>query len=165
MGFEALDRLDADDAFMLGLVRQHRRTRDVADRIDARDVGLAVAIDRDRAAALGLHAELFQAQVLDVADNADRRDDAVDGHLLRAFGVLDRRGNAVGVAVELYDLGAGEDLDALLLECLAREGRDLGVLDRLPAGISQIDANSTPIAPEPITSSDFGILSGTIASK
>jgi len=27
------------------------------------------------------------------------------------------------------------------------------------------EANSMPIAPEPTTSSDFGILSGTIASK
>ena len=27
------------------------------------------------------------------------------------------------------------------------------------------EANSMPIAPEPITSSDFGILGGTMASK
>ena len=80
---QALDRLDADDAFVLGLVRQHRRAGDVADGVDARHVGLADAVDDD-AAAVGLHAELFQAEVLDIADDADRGDDAVDGERLRA---------------------------------------------------------------------------------
>ena len=125
-----LDRLDADDALVLGLVRQHRRTRDVADRVDARHVGLAVAVDHD-GAAVGLHAELLQPEVLDIADDADRRDDAIDRHLLRAaLAVVDGRGDAVGLLVELGHLGAGDDLDALLLELLARERGDLGVLDR-----------------------------------
>ena len=44
--------------------------------------------------------------------------------------VVDGGGDAVGLLVELRHLGAGHDLDALLLEALAREGRDLGVLDR-----------------------------------
>ena len=78
MRVQALDRLDADDALMLGLVRQHRRAGDVADGVDARHVGLAEAVDDD-GAALGLHAELFQPEVLDVADHADRGDHAVDG--------------------------------------------------------------------------------------
>ena len=34
-----------------------------------------------------------------------------------------------GALLDLRDLGAGEDLDALLLEALAREAGDLGVLD------------------------------------
>ena len=85
----------------------------------------------DDGAALGLHAELFQAEVLDVADDADGRDDALDGERLRAaLAVVDGGGDAVGLLVELGHLGAGHDLDALLLEALAREGGDLGVLDR-----------------------------------
>ena len=83
------------------------------------------------ARALGLHAELFQAEIFDIADDADRGDDAVDGERLgAAFAVVDGRGDAVGFLVELGHLGAGENFDALLLETLARESGDLGVLDR-----------------------------------
>ena len=39
MRLEALDRLDADDALVLGLVREHRRAGDVADGVDAGHVG------------------------------------------------------------------------------------------------------------------------------
>ena len=81
MRIEPLDRLDADDAFVLGLVREQRRAGDVADGIDAGHVGLADAVDDD-CAALGLHAERFQAEILDIADDADRGDDAVDGERL-----------------------------------------------------------------------------------
>ena len=46
-----------------------------------------------------------------------------------ALAVVDGGRDAVGLLVELRHLGAGHDLDALPLEALAREGRDLGVLD------------------------------------
>ena len=83
------------------------------------------------ARALGLHAELFQAEIFDIADDADRGDDAIDGERLRAaFAVVDGRGDAVRLFVELGHLGAGENLDALLLEAFAREGGDLGILRR-----------------------------------
>src|SRR3569832_1529717 len=74
---EALDRLDADDAFVLGLVRQHRRAGDVADGVDARHAGAAQRIDLDDPA-FGVHADLLEAEVFDVADDAHRRDDALD---------------------------------------------------------------------------------------
>ena len=76
MRIEPLDGLDADDALVLGLVGEHRRAGDIADGVDARHVGPVERIDHDRAA-LGLHAELFQAEILDVADDADRGDDAL----------------------------------------------------------------------------------------
>ena len=127
---QALDGLDADDAFVLGLVREQRRAGDVADGVNARHIGLARAVDDD-GAALGLHAEFFQAEILDIADDADGRNDAIDGERLRAaLAVVDGRDDAVGLLVELRHLGAGEDLDALLLEALAREGGDLGILGR-----------------------------------
>src|ERR1043166_9063669 len=130
MRVETLDRLDAYNPFVLGLVREHGRAGDVADGVDARHVGATMAVDHD-GAAVGLYPELLQSQVLDVADHADRRDDPLDRE--RGFlplGVLDLRGHAVALLVELGDLGAGHDLDALLLERLAGEGGDLGILHR-----------------------------------
>src|SRR5579859_3456316 len=55
MRLQSLDALDADHAFMLGLVREQRRAGNVADGIDAGHVGLAGAVDDD-GAALGLYA-------------------------------------------------------------------------------------------------------------
>ena len=130
MRMQSLDRLDANDALMLGLVGKQRGTRDVADRIDARHVGFAGAVDDDHAA-LGFHAEFFQAEIFDVADDTDGGDDALDGKRLRAaFAVVDGRGNAVGLLVEFCHFGAGENFYALLLETLARESGDLGILGR-----------------------------------
>ena len=126
---QPLDGLDADHAFMLGLVRQHRRTCDVADGVDAGHVGLAVAVDHD-AAAIGLDAEFLQAEVLDVADHADRRDHPLELDGLR----LPLPSSMVATTLSAFfssfvTLVLGEDLDALLLEPLAREAGDLGVLD------------------------------------
>ena len=127
---QALDGLDADHAFMLGLVREHRRARDVADRVDAGHVGLAVAVDHD-AAALGFDAELFQAEIFDIADDADGGNHPVELDRLRlALAVIDGGDDAVALLLELRHLGVGENLDALLLEALARESCDLGVFDR-----------------------------------
>ncbi len=82
----------------------------------------------------------------------------------------------VGLLVELRHLRAGDDLDALLLESLARKaaisasstGRICGSTSTTVTSAPMVrknEANSMPIAPEPMTSSDFGIVSGTIASK
>ena len=71
------------DALVLGLVRQHRRAGDVADGVDAGHVGAAEPVDDD-GAALDLHAELLEAEILDVADDADGGDQALDGDRLLA---------------------------------------------------------------------------------
>ncbi len=90
---QAGDLLDADDRLVLGLVRQHRRAGDVADGVDARHVGAAIAVDDD-GAALDLHAERLQAEVLDIALDADRRDHPVGGDRLGlAVLQLDMRGD------------------------------------------------------------------------
>src|SRR3569833_2939705 len=129
MRVQAFDRLDADDALVLGLVRQHRRPGDVTDRIDARYVGFAEVVDLDDAA-LELYAELFEANVLDIADDADGGDDAIDGDLLAFVVGLNGGGDAVGLLVELGDFGVRHDLHALLLELLAGDAGDLGILHR-----------------------------------
>ena len=115
---------------MLGLVREQRRAGDVADRVDAGHTCAVQCIDRDRGA-IALHADLFQTEVLDVAGYPDGGDDALHGNgLRRSFAVVDRGGDAVGLLVELRDFRTGKNLDALLLELLAREGGDLGILRR-----------------------------------
>src|SRR6516165_551406 len=126
---QALDGLDANHAFVLGFVRQKRRAGDIADGVDSRYAGFAHAID-DNSATVGFHSELFQAKVLDIADDPNGRDDALDRKRLGpALAVIDRRGDAVRFFIELGHFGAGEDLDALFLEALARESGDLGIFD------------------------------------
>src|SRR5258707_10283037 len=128
MWVEALDRLDADDAFVLGLVRQHGRAGHIADRVDAGHVGAVELIDCD-GSTIGLHSQLLEPEILDIAGDTDRRDDALDGESLgAALAAVDGRGHAVGLLLALHHFGAGQNLDALLLERLAGEGRDLDVL-------------------------------------
>src|SRR5450759_87728 len=129
MRLQALDRLDADHAFVLGLVCQHRRAGDVADGVEAGHVGLAEGIDHD-AAALGFQPKLFQPEIFDIAGDADGGDHALGGDGLCLAALLDGGGDAVALLVELGHLGVGQDFDALLLEALAREGLNLVVLDR-----------------------------------
>ena len=74
-------RLDADDALVLGLVGEHRRAGDVADGVDAGDVGAAEAVGDD-GAAVDLDAERLEPEALDVADDADRRDQPLGGDRL-----------------------------------------------------------------------------------
>src|SRR4051812_20523282 len=127
MRMEAFDRFDADDTFMLRLVREHRRARDVADRVDAGDTGLAFTVDNNDAA-LGFYAEFFQPKVFDIFDHTDGRDHAVEFSGVRlTLAVVDGRDNTVALFIELRNLGVREYLDALFLKPLAREASDLGI--------------------------------------
>ncbi len=115
---------------MLGLVRQHRRPGDVADGPDALDVGGAVFVDDDRTA-LGLHADGFEANTLDVALDANGRDQLVAADLLLgAVLELHMSDNTVTGLVDLGHLGFGQELDTALLEPLAGECGNLRVLHR-----------------------------------
>jgi hypothetical protein len=71
MGIEALDLLYADDALVLGLMREHRRAGDIADCIDAGHIGAAETISQDYAF-LGLHPQCFEAEIFDISDDANR---------------------------------------------------------------------------------------------
>ena len=130
MGVQALDGLHADHALMLGLVGQHGRARHIADGVDAGHIGAAMAVG-DNGAAIQLHADLFKAEILGVADHAHGGDHALGLEaLLHALVVIHRAGDVIGPLLHLHHLGGGHDLDALLLEALARDGGDLGVLHR-----------------------------------
>src|SRR3546814_1926612 len=69
----ARDRLRRDDALMARLVRQPRRSGDVADRPDALDICAAIGVGIDMA--LGrFDAELFPPDFLGVGQDAGRND-------------------------------------------------------------------------------------------
>jgi hypothetical protein len=68
-------------------------------------------------------------QTFDVSDHADGRDHPLELDRLRLLAVVDGGNDAVGLLLKFCDFGIREDLDALLLELLARQPRNLGVLD------------------------------------
>ena len=116
---------------MLGLVRQHRRPRDIADGVDARHIGLAIAIDDD-GAAIGFHAELFEPEIFDIADHADGRDHAIDGD---AICVPPLPSSIVAVTLSAF-LSSFVTLAPVMIlmpcfsNCLRAKRGDLRVLDR-----------------------------------
>ena len=75
------DLLDADHALMARLVGQPGRAGEVADGVDAGLAGAAPVVGHDMGL-LDLHLGAFEADILDIADDADGEDDAVDGDLL-----------------------------------------------------------------------------------
>src|SRR5215510_14366478 len=78
---EALDRLNANDAFMLGLVGKHRRTCDIADGIDAGNARPAELVDDD-GASIRFYTDFLETKIFNVADDADGGDHALDGQRL-----------------------------------------------------------------------------------
>src|SRR5258705_5503551 len=129
MRLEALDGFDADDAFMLRFVCEQGWTRNVANGVDAGNIGAAISVDHDRAA-VDLDAKPFETKTFHTSNEADRGNDAIDGERLRAaFAIVDGGGDAVRLSVEPRYLGAGENLDALFFERLAGKARYFGVLD------------------------------------
>src|SRR5262249_58083721 len=78
------DPLDADDALMARLVGEPGRADDIADGIDPGLVGLQPLIDQDMGL-LDPHLGALEAEILDIADDADGEDDAL-GRDLEALG-------------------------------------------------------------------------------
>src|SRR6185437_14867024 len=114
------------------LVGQHRLPRDVADGVDAGDVGAELAIDGDEAA-LDLDADLLEAEPFGVRAAPDR-----DQHLVGldrlwrpTFAAdLDGDGGAPPLLGPRFGLGAGHHLDPQLLELARDELDDLRVVPR-----------------------------------
>ena len=95
----------------------------IADGVKALNAGLQPFIDDDMPA-VDFRADRFEPQILRVADNADREDDALR---LNHFGLAALSVSHVAFAmggtgfVEFFDLRAGEDFHALFLELLFSE--------------------------------------------
>src|SRR5690625_1637906 len=129
--------LDADYALVAGFVREPRCTGYVANGIDALDVSAVELIDYDRAA-LGLHADLLEAEVLDVAHDADGGKHLVALDHFHAFLRLNVDLERFALGVDLLHLGRGHRLDALLLEGAGELFGDILILNRHDA-IHQLD--------------------------
>ena len=127
-GFLPGDRLDADDALVARLVRQPGRAGDVADRVDALDIGPAVAVDDDMAA-VGLHAQRLEPDILGVRDDADG-DDGVAEIALDLPPPLIVAFTPSGPVSSFSTPERDVDLHPLLGQRLVDEGGDVLVLDR-----------------------------------
>src|SRR6185295_12112352 len=77
LGALAGDAFDADNSLVAGLVRQPWRAGDVADGVEAGDIGAPVSVGED-VALFDFAAQGFEAEVLDIAGDADG-DDGVRG--------------------------------------------------------------------------------------
>ena len=118
---------------MARLVRQPGRARQVADGIEARHAGAAEAIDGD-VRLVDLHAERFEAKILHIADNADGEDGAVE--LLRFLLAVFRRdvgSDDILARLDVFDLRARQNIQALFFKILLGEGGNLRVLHRQDA--------------------------------
>ena len=88
---------------------------------------------------LGFHAERFEAEVLDVAGDADGDDGVARGErFVSCRSLTTCASTPFAVAFSDFRFGRGEDLQPLLLEALLGEGGDLFVFDRQHA-IEQFD--------------------------
>ena len=112
---------------MAGLVGEPRTAGDVADGVEARDVGAAVLVGDDMTA-IQVHAQRFQALVVRRDANGD--DALLGGQLLDLAASFDGDGHTVLGLLDLADLGADAELYAALLERLLGGLGDLFVLDR-----------------------------------
>src|SRR5262245_52180789 len=104
------------DAFALALVREHRRTRDVADRVDPLRRRLHLLVDLDEAAFSELDAGFLESDVFDVGRTAGRDENDVALHLLLLTAGFDRQRNGILRGFDVRYLRAREDGDAAFLE-------------------------------------------------
>src|SRR5690606_39136226 len=137
--------LDAGDAFLLGLVREHRAADDVADREDSRDARLERIVDADLPARLQLDADLLEPEALGVRHTTDGDEDAIGAEHLAVIG-LDLAALAVRELPHRGDALREADVEPLRAQKAERLRRDLGVHAREDAVEELEDAD---LASEP----------------
>src|ERR1700730_852356 len=128
MWVESFDRLDANHAFMFGLMREHGRAGDIPDRINPRHIGAPHSV-RNNTSPLNLHAERLKPKVLGIAGNAGRGNHAFGFQgPRRALAVFDCGNDAIRHSLHLRHLGRGQYFYALLFEAFAGMRGDLHIL-------------------------------------
>src|SRR5262249_20339774 len=87
------ENLGDRDAFILGLVRQHRSGNHIADRPDARHAGGVVVIDRYAAAFVDLYTDFLESEAFGVwhAPDGDKHNVSLDRFRRATFGRFDLR--------------------------------------------------------------------------
>jgi hypothetical protein len=137
---------------------------DVADGVNSRLGGLLPLIDRDESA-LGLDFGPLQADAFRAGAAAHRDEDFVSffDDLFAVGGGVGDLDSRVGL-LDLLELGPGVAVDAALPEGAGELFADLFVFDGDEArqifddgDLLKIEPNSTPTAPAPMTTIDFGI--------
>ena len=115
------------DAFVLGLVGEHRPGDDVADGVDARHVGGEMVVDDDTAA-LSRDAGLFEPEPVRIglAADGDEHDVGLESLRLAAGGRFDRDLAPVR-GLHLGDLVREAEFDSLFLEHALELPGDLAV--------------------------------------
>ena len=111
------------------LVCQPRGARDVADGIEPINAGAAVFIC-DHVGPVDFHAEGFETQIFDVADDADGRNHGVKVVLFDLAAHFDMGGDFALGAIKLFDHRFLHDLHALLFKSLLGKGADFFVFNR-----------------------------------
>ena len=105
--------------------RQRQAARQVAGRVDVRDVRSAVGVDGDVAALIHLHARRLEPETLAVRDRPDG-EQGVAAPSRPAVVAPD--GDAVALVVDPHGTGALEQLDAAAQELVLERGGHLRVL-------------------------------------
>ncbi len=112
---------DTHNAFMRRLVGQPGRAGQIADGIETFDACAPEIVDFDMGL-LDLHAKRFKAEVFNIANDAHGKDRAVEFFFLFLAGLVrDFRRYGGLASFEVFDLRAGYDVQALLLEVLLGE--------------------------------------------
>ena len=129
MAMLAGQHLGQRDAFLLGLVGQHRADDDIADRPDAGDVGREMRVGLHAAAFVQRDAGFREAEPLHIGAAADGQQHDISLQRLRraAGGRLERERHAVLGLLRAGDLGLELELHPLLAEDLLEGLPDLGV--------------------------------------
>lgn len=129
---EAGDVLDGGDAFVAGLVRQPGWPDDIADGVEARDVGGPVGVDDD-VAPVDLHAQVLQTETLDIALDADGDNGALGLQRLCLAGCFQGDGHPRHRLRQPGHVGADAEFEPPLLERLVGYRGDFLILYRQDA--------------------------------
>src|SRR5690606_37807142 len=126
---QAGDVRGAGDTLVLRLVGQHRTGNGVADRPDAGNIGAAMMVGLDLTALVELEADVIETTAFAIRPAADRNEDAISLDCFRspAFRGFHSQRRLAALDVNLGDLGAELELDALLLEDLVGFLADVAV--------------------------------------
>src|SRR6185437_8712506 len=125
----ARDVLDTGNAFVFGLVRQHRAFARVADGPDSRHVGLEMRVRRHATACVEFHPGVCDTELVGIgtAADADEHDVRFDSLRHAASGRFDRHAQHVAFLLDTHDLGRELEFQALLLQDALELLADLAV--------------------------------------